>query len=103
MLKLVRLHAAYVCGFQLSKIRMISLVGLDQTGGHNYIAFPGIFTQRVRFASPAVELPCARVCVSMNVCLPFAFYLRDMTSTQEWMGHRCVCVCVLGACACVRV
>lgn len=99
MLKLVRLHAAYVCGFQLSKILMISLVGLNHTGGHNYIAFPGIFTQRARFASSAVELPCARVCVSMNVCLPFAFYLRNMTSTHGTP----MCVWVLGGCACVRV
>lgn len=98
MLKLVRLHAAYVCGFQLSKILMISLVGLNHTGGHNYIAFPGIFTQRARFASSAVELPCARVCVSMNVCLPFAFYLRNMTSTHG--TPMCVCVGVGGMCMC---
>lgn len=68
-----KIAACYLhfCGFQLSEIRMISLVGLNQTVGHNYVVFPSISPSKLsllRQVSFATELSRAPVCVIVRVC-----------------------------------
>lgn len=69
-----KIAACYLhfCGFQLSEIRMISLVGVNQTVGHNYVVFPSISPSKLsllRRVSLATELSCAPVCACVRRCL----------------------------------
>lgn len=68
-----KIAACYLhfCGFQLSEIRMISLVGLNQTVGHNDVVFPSISPCKLsllRWVSLATELSCPPVCACVRVC-----------------------------------
>lgn len=51
---------------------MISLVGVNQTVGHNYVVFPSISPSKLsllRRVSLATELSCAPVCACVRRCL----------------------------------
>lgn len=79
----------------LSEIRTISLVGLNQTVGHNYVVFPSISPSKLsllRRVSWATSLSCAPMCACVRVCLNVKIhnpriYVTGVCVIFKWVWH----------------